>query len=80
MSFKEELKKARLSAFLTQKGLAEQTGLSLGSIKNWERGNYLPSTTAWESLCDFFMYRTSFKELNKEYLLEKTQRGKTYGK
>ena len=80
MPFNEELKKARLSVYLTQKGLAEQTGLPLGSIKNWERGNYLPSTASWETLCKFFVPRIPFSNVKNEYLFEKTQRGKKHVK
>jgi transcriptional regulator with XRE-family HTH domain len=48
--FKDELKRARLSASLTQRALSDLTGIPLGSIKNWERGNYLPSVQSWEKL------------------------------
>lgn len=38
MTFAEKLKAARKSAALTQKELAEQTGISYRSIQSWEAG------------------------------------------
>ena len=74
--FSEELKKARLSAYLTQKRLSEETSIPLGNIKNWERGNYLPSAKSWSAIYDFFVSRVSTTELKKSYLSEKTKRRK----
>lgn len=77
--FKDELKRVRLSACLTQKALAEKTGIPLGSVKNWECGNYLPSVQSWEKLQSFFMLNTRVLTgtLNDEYYKEKVQK---YGK
>ena len=77
--FKDELKRTRLSACLTQKTLAEKTGLPLGSIKNWECGNYLPSVRSWEKLQSYFMLNTRVLTgtLSDEYYKEKVQK---YGK
>ena len=76
MAFKDEFKKARLSVYLTQKGLAQELDIPVGSIKNWERGNYLPSASAWEKITKFFSPRIPFSQVKNEYLFEKTQRGK----
>ena len=77
--FKDELKRVRLSACLTQKALAEKTGIPLGSVKNWECGNYLPSVQSWEKLQSFFMLNTRVLTgtLNDEYYKEKVLK---YGK
>jgi len=40
--FSETLKAARRRANLTQKALAERTGLPLRSLLNWEQGRRLP--------------------------------------
>ena len=52
----------------TQKALAEKTGIPLGSIKNWECGNYLPSVQSWEKLQSFF---TPIKNLKSYYHMSK---------
>jgi transcriptional regulator with XRE-family HTH domain len=77
--FKDELKRVRLSACMTQKALAEKTGIPLGSIKNWERGNYLPSVRSWEKLQSYFMLNTRVLTvaLSDEYYKEKVLK---YGK
>lgn len=78
MSFSKELKKARLSMYLTQKRLAEKTGIPLTNIKNWECGYYLPSAESWEKLYNYFVTKIPFSNVKNEYLLEKTQRGKKH--
>lgn len=77
--FKDELKRVRLSACMTQKALAEKTGIPLGSVKNWECGNYLPSVQSWEKLQSFFMLNTRVLTvaLSDEYYKEKVLK---YGK
>lgn len=76
--FKDELKRARLSAYLTQKALSEKTSIPLSNIKNWECGNYLPSQHYWAILYDFFLAKTrttplthTLVELKHAYLREK---------
>jgi len=43
MTFAERLKKARENANITQTKLAEQSGVSLRTIQNWENGVRKPS-------------------------------------
>lgn len=73
--FCDELKKARLSAYLTQKRLSELTHIPLSNIKNWERGNYLPSANSWNILYEFLKPRVLTNDMKNCYLAEKT-RGK----
>jgi transcriptional regulator with XRE-family HTH domain len=42
MGFGDMLKESRERAGLTQKQLAERTGLPLGSIRNWEQNHRVP--------------------------------------
>ncbi|HKI36065.1 MAG TPA: helix-turn-helix transcriptional regulator [Gemmataceae bacterium] len=42
MGFGDMLKEAREKAGLTQKQLAEKTGLPLTSIRNWEQNHRMP--------------------------------------
>jgi transcriptional regulator with XRE-family HTH domain len=42
MGFGNMLKEARERAGLTQRQLADKTGLPLGSIRNWEQNHRLP--------------------------------------
>jgi len=43
MAFSEKLQHLRQQAGLSQAGLAEQAGLSVRSIQNWEQGHRGPS-------------------------------------
>lgn len=42
MKISETIKLYRKSAGLTQKGLADKTGLSIGTIQGYEQGKYIP--------------------------------------
>ena len=69
--FKDVLKTKRLALCLTQKQLSEKTGIALSNIKNWERGNYLPSSEHWEILYNFFLIEDTAYNLQQVYLKEK---------
>jgi transcriptional regulator with XRE-family HTH domain len=43
MTFRDELKRLREKAGLTQEGLAQKIGTSVGNIRNYEQGISLPS-------------------------------------
>ena len=43
MKFKDLLKELREKAGLTQEGLAERAGLPIGTVRNHEQGQRLPS-------------------------------------
>jgi len=43
MLFREELKRLREKVGLTQEGLAQKAGTSVGNVRNYEQGIRLPS-------------------------------------
>lgn len=77
--FKDVLKTKRLAVCLTQKQLSEKTGIALSNIKNWERGNYLPSGEHWETLYNFFLIEATAHDLQQAYLKEKVYGRDTNG-
>lgn len=50
MSIAENIKELRKSLHITQKELAEMTGLSIGTIQGYEQGRYEPKMEALERL------------------------------
>ena len=44
MQFKDRLKQARQAASLTQPAAAELLGVSLATVRNWEKGRTAPPT------------------------------------
>jgi transcriptional regulator with XRE-family HTH domain len=46
MLFRDELKRLRTAASLTQEALAQLVGTSVGNIRNYEQGASLPSLPA----------------------------------
>lgn len=52
--FKRELKRIRLSLFMTQKEFADRATIPLGTYKNWELGIQLPSPSNWKKLLRFY--------------------------
>jgi transcriptional regulator with XRE-family HTH domain len=43
MLFRDELRRLREKAGLTQEGLAQKAGMSVGNVRNYEQGIRLPS-------------------------------------
>lgn len=60
MEFKNRLVELRIDKGLTQKQLAEKTGLSLSIIGKWEIGNREPSGNALIILSKFFEVTTDY--------------------
>lgn len=60
MKFQERLKDLRHSKGLSQKQLAEATGLSFSAIGKWEAGLREPSGYALIKLADFFDVTTDY--------------------
>lgn len=54
LSFSDKLKRARKAANLTQKELAEKTGVSQNSINSYELGRRMPSNENLSKLSAFF--------------------------
>jgi len=60
MEFKNNLIELRHEKDLTQKQLAEKTGLSLSIIRKWETGDREPSGKALIILSKFFEVTTDY--------------------
>lgn len=60
MEFKDILKELRTSKGLTQKELADNTGLSMSIINKWENGKKMPSVQALIVLSKFFEETTDY--------------------
>lgn len=54
MEFKDQLKKYRKEKGLTQLGLADTTGISLGSIRQYERGERTPKVDTLKKIVNAF--------------------------
>ena len=52
--FAECLRKLRLSAYLSQAGLSELSGIPLGTIKGWETSRQYPTPEHFGRLVEFF--------------------------
>lgn len=61
----QRLKELREEKGLSQKQLAEKTGLSSSSIARWELGQSEPTVSSVSVLCDLF-------EVSADYLLGRT--------
>lgn len=59
---KFKLKALRINAGYTQEQLAELIGVSLGTIKNWERGKTFPKQPMIEKLCELYKIPYDFIE------------------
>lgn len=54
MSLKQELKKARNRAGLTQQDVAVMTNIALGTLRRWEQGVNEPDTESLVALLDLY--------------------------
>lgn len=48
------LKAARVNTGLTQSEVAEKLNISVGTLKNWERGKTFPKQPQIEALCELY--------------------------
>lgn len=48
------LKAARVNAGLTQSEVAGKLNISVGTLKNWERGKTFPKQPQIEALCELY--------------------------
>ena len=48
------LKAARVNAGFTQSAVAKKLGISIGTIKNWEKGKTFPKQPQIEQLCELY--------------------------
>lgn len=48
------LKAARVNVNLTQANVAEKLGISISTIKNWEKGKTFPKQPKIEQLCELY--------------------------
>lgn len=55
------LKAARVNAGLTQSEVADKLNISVGTLKNWERGKTFPKQPQIEALCE--LYNVSYDDL-----------------
>lgn len=53
MSLSEELKKIRLSQYLSQADFANKIGVSFVSVNRWENGKAKPNMKAMKSIIEF---------------------------
>ena len=53
-SLKISLKAARINAGLTQSEAAEKIGVSLSTLKNWEKGKTFPSQPMIDKICEVY--------------------------
>ena len=60
--FADRIKELRIEKGLTQRTLAEQTGLSQSAIKHWENDDRVPNAEAVVILAKFF-------DVSADYLL-----------
>ena len=58
---KISLKAARINAGLTQSEAAEQIGVSVSTIKNWEAGKTFPSQPQIDKICE--VYRVAYDNI-----------------
>lgn len=54
MSIKISMAAARVNAGLTQRDAAEKIGVSLSTIKNWEKGHTSPKYKQIDSICSVY--------------------------
>ena len=55
------LKAARVNASLTQSDVADKLGISISTLKNWEKGKTFPKQPQIEALCE--LYSVSYDNL-----------------
>lgn len=55
------LKAARVNACLTQSDVADKLQISVGTLKNWEKGKTFPKQPQIEALCE--LYGVSYDHL-----------------
>ncbi len=48
------LKAARVNVGLTQEAVAKKLGISISTVKNWEKGKTFPKQPQIERLCEIF--------------------------
>ena len=48
------LKAARVNAGFTQLAVAEKLGISISTVKNWEKGKTFPKQPMIEKLCELY--------------------------
>ena len=48
------LKAARVNAGLTQATVADKLGISISTLKNWEKGKTFPKQPQIEALCEIY--------------------------
>lgn len=60
MEFAERLKQAREIQGLTQREAAFQMGVSVSTLRSWEQGRKVPSSTQILKICEVLKVRSEF--------------------
>lgn len=76
-SIGENIRKIRIDKNLTQKELAEKSGISLSALNKYERGDRLPKIDALQKLSealniqiDYLLGKTEFKRFDSQIMLD----------
>lgn len=74
MNFAEFIKLARVQLFLSQKDFAQAVGVGLTTLKQWERGEFLPSYSNFKKLLKYFELDVS-KRMDMLLIYEREKAG-----
>lgn len=73
--FTISLEAARVNAGFSQKAAAQQIGVNVGTIANWEKGKTFPTIDNFKKLCDVYQCPAEHIFLQKNFALSEDSTG-----